>query len=345
VIGDALGTPSEGKSYDAIRETLGWIEEFESDGTDDTILKNLLAEALAKTDGFASLDDWAQAWTDNYRSIFGTKVGKFFQSVLHTAAKLRHGFAPRLCSLGNMPSSSSAMAISPIGVVNACNPRAAAKQAYDVASLIHTHEVSFCQDGAAAMAAAVAEAFRVDATTTSILDAAVAHLLPTSGAEMRALIDGALELVDGVASSAGAPGGETGSGKIAGNSEARDRLFHAFAAEIYRRGDFFRSIMCDSRETIPIALALFRIADGNFDLSVQYGANFGRDADTIATMAGAIAGAYGGLSGIRPEWVAKLRLVTENDYDAISESLSATARRKAQLVRASQQEFDQLLTL
>ena len=129
VIGDALGTPSEGKSYEAIRDSLGWISDFESDGTDDTILKNLLAEALAKTDGFATIDDWAQAWLDNYKSIFGAKVGKFFQSVLHTASKLRHDFPPRLCALGNMPSSSSAMAISPIGVVNACNPRAAARQA------------------------------------------------------------------------------------------------------------------------------------------------------------------------------------------------------------------------
>ena len=40
--------------------------------------------------------------------------------------------------------------------------------------------------------------------------------------------------------------------------------------------------MYDSRETVPLTLALFRLADG---------ANLGRDADTIASMCGAIGGA------------------------------------------------------
>ena len=31
----------------------------------------------------------------------------------------------------------------------------------------------------------------------------------------------------------------------------------------------------------------------------------GRDADTIATMVGALAGAYKGVDGLRPEWVEK----------------------------------------
>ena len=51
------------------------------------------------------------------------------------------------------------MCISPVGIVNACNPQQAADQTYNLASLIHVHDVSFCQDGAAAMAAAVAAAF------------------------------------------------------------------------------------------------------------------------------------------------------------------------------------------
>lgn len=320
VIGDALGTPSEGRDYRWIKEELGWIDDFEDDGTDDTILKNLLTEALVKTDGHATLDDWAQAWLDNYGVIIGKKVGKFFQSVLHTANKLHRGVTPRMCALGNMPSSSSAMAISPIGVVNACNPRAAVRQAYDVASLIHIYDVSFCQDGAAAMAAAVAAAFCRDATVDSVLDAAVAFLQPASGAMMRGLIADALA--------------------VAADNPTFDKLTQV----IYDDGRFFRTIQCDSRETIPLTLALFKVAGGDFEKTVTYGANFGRDADTIGTMGGAIAGALGGIEGVRPAWVEKLTRVSENDYEALSASLAETARKKAELEQEAAAHFHTLIT-
>jgi ADP-ribosylglycohydrolase len=52
--------------------------------------------------------------------------------------------------------------------------------------------------------------------------------------------------------------------------------------------------LCDSRETIPATLALCLLADGDPTLVVIYDANFGRDTDTIATMAGAICGALKG---------------------------------------------------
>ena len=43
VIGDALGTPSEGMDYKAIDDSFGWIDDFDGVGTDATIMKNLLA--------------------------------------------------------------------------------------------------------------------------------------------------------------------------------------------------------------------------------------------------------------------------------------------------------------
>ena len=99
-----------------------------------------------------------QVWLDHWSEIFGDKYAKFFISVIATAQKLKHQGNPRMAALGNLPSSSSAMCISPVGIVNACNPAQAALQAYNLGSLIHAYDVGFCQDGAAAMAAAVAEA-------------------------------------------------------------------------------------------------------------------------------------------------------------------------------------------
>ncbi|MBV7337538.1 ADP-ribosylglycohydrolase family protein [Chloroflexi bacterium TSY] len=305
LIGDAIGTPTEGVPYPKIEEKFGWVADFDCDGTDDTVMKYLLAEALIRTEGYATYDDWAQVWLDQWDDIFGDKVGKFFQSVLHTAVKLRRHSIPRMAALGNMPSSSSAMCISPVGIVNAGNPRQAAEQTYNLASLIHVHDVSFCQDGAAAMAAATAAAFLPAATVDSILDAAVNAIVPVSGQEMLGLIQDVMAVAN----------------------EAED--YKTFRQTMYEReADFFRSIACDSRETIPITLALFRLAGGDVEKMVTYGANFGRDADTIATMGGAIAGAYQGIAGIRADWVEKARQLTSVDQDDLAERLVRTARAK-----------------
>jgi ADP-ribosylglycohydrolase len=319
LIGDAIGTPTEGKHYRDIEAKYGWVADFDCDGTDDTVMKVLLSRALIRTDGYANLDDWAGVWLDNWQDIFSSKMAKFFISVLHTAHKLRRHATPRMAALGNMPSSSSAMCISPVGIINACNPRMAALQTYDLASLIHVQEVGFCQDGAVAMAAAVAEAFRPGASVRSVLDASTAYILPTSGAEMLAAIDAALSLAR-----------ETGD-------------FHRFREAAYARADsMFCRITCDSRETVPITLALFLLADGDVERCVAYGANFGRDADTIASMAGAIAGALHGVGGIRSEWVEKANLLSGSVSVQLAEGLVGAAMRKAEAEQAAAALFGEI---
>jgi ADP-ribosylglycohydrolase len=188
VIGDAMGTPTENLKPAQIEEKFGWVDSFEGDGTDDSIMRDLIAAALIRTHGYADADSWAVQWREQNNAIFGEKVGRFFPSVLHAAAKLRYGYSPRTIATGTMPSSSSAMAIAPVGIVNAGNPRAAAAQAMEIASLIHVTDVAFCQDGAAAIAAAVAEALAVGSTVDAVLQAAIDHVKPWSGAEMLSLI-------------------------------------------------------------------------------------------------------------------------------------------------------------
>ena len=316
LIGDAIGTPTEGMSYLDINKKYGWVADFDCDGTDDTVMKYLLAEALIRTDGFATYDDWAQVWLDHWNEIFGDKIGKFFYSVLHTAIKLRDHSIPRMAALGNMPSSSSAMCIAPVGIVNACNPRQAAAQAYNLASLIHIHDVSFCQDGASAIAAAIAAAYSPTATVGSILEAAANAVVPISGQEMLSLINDALAVAN------------------------QESDYETFRQKIYAdQSHFFRRIMCDSRETIPITLAIFRLAEGDLEKTVTYAANFGRDADTIATMGGAIAGAFQGVNSIRSDWVEKARRVTSVDQDELAERLIRTSQAKFDSQQIVRQEF------
>jgi len=316
LIGDAIGTPSEGKDYRDIEARLGWLDDFTSDGTDDTVMRNLLAEALIRTGGYATLDDWAQVWLDHWSDIFGVKLLKFFVSVVHTAQKLKHHAVPRMAGMGNMPSSSSAMGIAPVGIVNACNPRQAALQAYSLAGLIHIYDVGFCQDGAAAIAAAVAEAMRPAATVASVLASATAFILPLSGSEMLARIDAALALARQM--------GE----------------YKAFRAAIYERSaEFFCRLICDARETVPLTLALLSLAGDDLERGVTYAANFGRDADTLGSMVGSIIGALVGIDGVKPAWLHKVRQVAAVDQEALAERLAEVAVAKYRAELAAQADL------
>lgn len=302
VIGDSMGTPTENLEPEAIAERFGWVSDFKGDGTDDTVLRDLLCDALIKTEGYAHADDWAIVWKEQRNAIFGPKQSKFFISVIHTVRKLDHT-SPRMACIGNLPSSSSAMGIAPVGIVNAGHPKAASAQAQELGSLIHTGDMAFCQDGAAAIASAVAAAFIPSTTIDAILDAATAHLKPISGKEMHDLIADALKLAR-----------ETGD-------------YDAFRTEYHNR--FRRAIACDSRETVPAALSLCLLAQGNVEKAVTFAANFGRDTDTIAAMAGAICGAYQGASSIPTEWLQKIEQETSRNQKDLAKALIGVAKKKA----------------
>jgi ADP-ribosylglycohydrolase len=71
------------------------------------------------------------------------------------------------------------------------------------------------------------------------------------------------------------------------------------------RGRYYASgqqrFACDACETVPAAAGLACLVRGDIQVAVEYGANFGRDTDTIAAMADALCGAA---SSVLPEaWV------------------------------------------
>ena len=276
LIGDAFGAPVEGMHYKDIAEKHGTVNTFSGSGTDDSAVKLILCRALLKYDGHITADEFAESFMENpeFYNLFFIPVCNMFHKVKDKIA------LPIDAGYGNMQSSSSAMAISPMGIVNAANPRQAAMEAFEVAGLIHSGPTSFCRDGAAAIAAATAEAMRPNTTIESILSSATSYLHKTSSELMINKIKNGLQM-------------------------AKDeKTYEAFRERYYNECLF--DIICDSRETIPLALALFMLAGGDPEQTIVYAANFGRDADTVASMAGAIAGAYRGISGFPAEWIAKI---------------------------------------
>ena len=134
-------------------------------------------------------------------------------------------------------------------------------------------------------------------------------ILKLSGQEMLARIDRALALA----------------------RETAD--YQAFREAAYAdAGRIFCRITCDSRETIPITLALFYLSTGDVEKSVAYAANFGRDADTIGAMCGAMAGALQGVDGIKDAWLHKVDRFASLNQETLAADLAnvAIAKRAAE---------------
>jgi ADP-ribosylglycohydrolase len=276
-VGDAMGTPTEGLTPEEVASGFGWVNDFQGDGTDDSLMATILAGTLTQAHSFSTADEWATE-IHRHRPEILAKQDKFFASVLHMLEKLDVGYRPSDVALGNMPSSSSAMCIWPVALVHAGQPEAAARQAYELARLIHVNEADHCTDGAAALAAAIASAFLPDSSIRSCVAEALTVIRPVSGALLRDTLRDALQLV------------------------ATSDSFEDFRAQYQAR--FLRPIFCDSLETVPAAFALATLADGDVRTAVEYAANFGRDSDTIGTMAGALCGALA--TELPQPWIASL---------------------------------------
>ena len=136
-----------------------------------------------------------------------------------------------------------------------------------------------------------------------MIEAATAYLLPVSAREIRGRIEETLALAE-----------ETG------------------AYEPFREAYYARHLyptISDSRETVPATLALFRLAGGDPERAILYGANFGRDADTIATMVGGLAGALHGVQGLPAGWVSKVESNPDVRYGELVGGLADIVRQRA----------------
>ena len=91
---------------------------------------------------------------------------------------------------------------------------------------------------------------------------------------------------------------------------------------------------CDLKEQVPAALALFYFSKGDLKETIIAGVNYGRDADTIATTAGTIAGAFSGITGI-PDQLREpiLKANPEPKIDDLCEKLYDVLRKETDAKR------------
>ena len=357
-VGDALGAPPEGRNPDEIRARYGWITDFvepwegpsplgKGDGrnTDDSHMVQVLSQIYLDVDDHLDVYRFAReivppiADQPRYVAEFGREMlllDRLFYPEKWLFIRLRlANVEPRIGGLGNMVNCGAAMYAAPVGIVNACDPVAAYREAIEIYG---AHQHSFGLEAAGVMAACVAEAFRPDANVDSIIATALAVAKEGTRAAIAAVVDCARQQTDW----------QTAIGPL------RDAMCpYDGAAEVFRdRGNGtndWNPSRLHSIEEVPLALGFLVVTGGDFAQSIFGGANYGRDCDSIAGMAGAIAGALHGVQAIRPNWVAQVQTANRVDFANLAAALTKLVmvlqERQLDEIRRKEQAFAQLRQL
>ena len=340
-VGDALGGATEGWESSEIHEHYdGWVEGVvesirrargiekpfspfhKGDGhvTDDTLMTHVLVHAYeVKRDHLDAYDVEALLLPEIVdRTTWIPELGRedllyhrLFLAEKWLVLKLRYGHAdPRDAGVGNIVNCGAAMYIAPVGIANAGDPRGAYAEALDLTA---AHQSSYGREAAAVMAACVADALRPDATIEGIIETAL-HLAK----------DGTRAAIQAVAEMASQLDGWRSGGleKLRGAFAPYDSVGAVYAAPAQNARIPSR---VHSIEELPIALGLLVTTGGDYAETVLGGVNYGRDSDSIASMAGALAGAHGGIRGLRRDWVDEVADASRIDIEDPGRRIAAVA--------------------
>jgi len=279
-IGDALGGPTEGMTLRAINERWGRVTGFLRDdqaGSDDTEYALFNARLLLEYGWNLTADIIAGHWISEIAQDSNAHTGGGFSEML-AIANLKAGLRPPQSGQHlHSWSDGLAMRVAPFGIVAAGDPRSAARLAAMDGSVTHAGEGIYSGQ---AVAAAVAEAM-TGASLQSIIDAARNAIPPNSWT--RRSIDRA----------------------VAAASESANiwSALPVLTSELVTPGYHWSDV---APEAVGLAFGICVASRSSYSDAVLGGVNIGRDADTIAGIAGAILGAQQGIESLPAEWVQRV---------------------------------------
>jgi ADP-ribosylglycohydrolase len=277
-IGDSFGDIARSPDYHLQYGITMDFTEKPAPGTDDTEFALLTAQTLINAKGDLTDADVLESWKNHVLPLSELKRGG--ASEREAAANIRRGILPPFSGIYNSHymSDGAAMRVTPIGIACAGNPERAAHLAGIEARISHSRDGLW---GAQAVAASVAAAMG-GASVDEIIETAI-NITPED-TWIRFTFEKALKIIDEKKT-----------------LEDTWKPLHDFLWTEYK---------AVAPEAVTSALAIFKLTNGNFKRGIIYSGNFGRDADTISAIVGAVSGAMNGLKSIPPEWVDKVRITT-----------------------------------
>nr|WP_258016109.1 ADP-ribosylglycohydrolase family protein [Streptomyces sp. AJS327] len=285
-VGDALGAPAENLKPSQIRERWGRIEGFVSEspaGTDDTEYAVFSGLLLADHGSALSVEHVEAAW---HQWIADLDEGPFRGagfSERGTLENLRRGLAaPISAQHRHSWSDGLAMRAAPFGVFAAGRPAEAARLVAIDGTVSHDGEGIF---GGRAVAAGVA-AGMVAEGPEAVVQAALS-VIPEDSWTSRSL----QRAVSVARRARVAPGAN------------RLSVERAVRTSVVIGGYPWTDL---APEAVGLAFGAFTAAGGDFADAVLTAVNMGRDADTTAAVAGALAGALRGERAIPADWAAAI---------------------------------------
>lgn len=301
-IGNSMGDISEGLSYEEIEAKYGFLQELlpqdlpersrQQDWgvvfhykahhrppgmTEDGQERHrLMTTAIIEKDGRVTVDDLARVWArdidpEKFGYLLGPQDQVIYQSIkagIPPSEIGRYAMWPGFIGTSKM--------IVPIGVVNACNPDQAARDAHDVARLkdVRGRPGNYANEVAAGIAAGIAEGLKPGATVQDIIDVALGQLSPVPRAEVEMGLRWAKE-----------SGGDW-------------RKLRPLYADYYRGRRISVAV-----EVLSGAVALLYLTGPDPKEVILRCVNFGRESDCRAYVAGCWAASIAGIEALPSEWV------------------------------------------
>jgi len=310
-IGDAMGMPTSFFTPDEIKKRFGFVEDFidpppdnpihqgyiAGQVTDDTeltivVAKSIIEERRVNPQSIAKgILNWAIEKNAFESQLLGPSTSRALKSIMEGVDITEAG------KLGT--TNGATMRISPVAIFNAYSSFEKVVDDVEKACL-PTHGTNLAISAASAVACAIAESLRGDTNIDAVIDAARKGArmgskrgFPYPAASVEKRIELALEIA----------------GKTNNGFKAALALYDYIGAGVA------------SNEAIPTALALFYISNGDPMTAIKYATNIGGDADTIASITGAICGAFKGINAFPRRFIEKIEEVNKLNLKSIADKL------------------------
>jgi ADP-ribosylglycohydrolase len=273
--------------------------------TDDSTQMLEMAYAIIECDGVLTPEAVVKHllhWADD-AEMFGRFTGPSTRKAINLLREGKSPYETGRFTLGGLISNGAAMKVAPLGLAHPGDLDSAIRDA--TIMCIPTHNTDVAYAGAAAIAAGIAAALVPGANQLSVVDACLygirqgykigkekAQVIAHPSMEERARI--AIE--------------------IAIAEPEFDTACSRLAAII--------GCGLPIMEAVPVSIGLFVAARGDPNQTILGAVNMGDDSDTVATIAGAISGAFAGIERLNSDWYRTIEEVNELQLAPIAEKLA-----------------------